>query len=148
MKGGERTATASTTRTAAILATALALSLVGFVGVSGAQASNGTCNWSEGIWACSYVSGGNWPKTTKLWFEAAGGENERSWRVNYAWDNNGGTVMKCAGFKSFDGGEIPQACNNVNGVFLSIPESRRPGWVYVVHHAEGPRDIYGTATSG
>lgn len=112
-----------------------------------AQAANGSCTFSEGGWACSYV-GNSWPADVKLWFEAAGGENERHWNVNYAYDGYGGSVYKCAGFKSYDGGEIPQACGTNNGVFLGIPSNRDPGWVYIVQHAGGARNISGYAVSG
>lgn len=142
--------TLSLRRTAAAVISAAALALVfgASIGATRARAANAECSPSEGIWACNYTSGGSWPKTTKLWFEASGGNNERYWRVNYAYDAYGGSVMKCAGFKSFDGGELPQGCSNTGYGFISIPEWRRPGWVYVVHHADGPRNIWGYATHG
>jgi hypothetical protein len=111
--------------------------------VSSATAANGTCSFSEG-WNCTYI-GNSWPKNTKLWFEAEGGANQRNWIVNYGYDGHGGTVEKCSGFLSFDGGELPQGCSVANPSYLSIPSWRRPGWVYIVHHASGPRNISGWA---
>ena len=132
---------------AAILAAAAFISLLALTAPGSAQASNGTCNWSEGVWACNY--GANfWPKETKLWFESSGGNNERNWHVNYAYDGYGGSVYKCAGYKRWDGAFLNQACGTPNGILLSIPESWRPGWIYIIHFANGPRNISGFATHG
>jgi len=128
-------------------AAALLLGLLALAAPGPAQAANSNCTWSEGVWACTYV-GNSWPKETKLWFEAAAGNNERQWRVNYANDGYGGSVYKCAGYKRYDGAYLNQACGTANWVYLGIPESWRPGWVYVIHFASGPRNISGFATHG
>lgn len=132
---------------AVALAAAAFISFLAFAMPDLAQAQNGTCTQSEGIWACSYEAN-SWPKETKLWFESANGNNKRNWRVNYAYDGYGGSVYKCAGYKREDGAFLSPACGTANGIFLGIPENWRPGWVYVVHFAPGPRDISGYATHG
>lgn len=128
---------------ALISAICLALALAALTSPSTARAANGTCNFSEG-WTCNYY-GNSWPSGVKLWFESAGGNNQRNWFVNWGFDNAGGSVYKCSGFKSFDGGELPQGCNNAGASYLSIPAHRRPGWVYIVQHAGAPRNIQGQA---
>jgi hypothetical protein len=122
-------------------ALSLALILTAITNPSAARAANGTCTFSEG-WTCIY-SGNSWPSGVKLWFEAAGGNNQRNWLANWGHDAYGGSVYKCSGFKSFDGGEIPQGCSNSGPSYVSIPSWRRPGWIYVVQHAGAPRNISG-----
>jgi hypothetical protein len=129
-------------RLAAVLAAAaLLLSIITLLGPARAEAYNGSCVFSEG-WTCNWT-GNSWPKDTKLWFESADGNNERNWLAVYGTDDAGGSVYKCSGFKSYDGGEIPQGCSNTGPSYISVPSNRRPGWVYVVHHATGPRTIHG-----
>lgn len=129
--------------TAAALIGALGLSLAftALAAPGAARAANGSCTFSEG-WTCNYT-GNNWPSGVKLWFEAEGGNNQRNWLANYGFDGYGGSVYKCAGFKSYDGGEIPQGCSNSGPAYVSIPSWRRPGWIYVVQHAGAPRNISG-----
>jgi hypothetical protein len=130
---------------AAMSVASLILSIAAIAGPGVAQASNGSCVLSEG-WTCEWF-GNNWPKDTKLWFEAPGGENERNWHADYGFDSAGGSVYKCSGFKSHDGGEIEQGCSNTGPSYVAVPANRDPGWVYMVQHANGPRNIHGTATS-
>lgn len=122
---------------------AFAMSLIALIGPGIAQASNGTCVLSEG-WTCEWSGGSNWPQNTKLWFEAPGGENERNWHGIYGFSTEG--VERCVGFKDSNGNEIPQACST-GTASEGIPSERDPGWVYVVHHANGPRPLSGRASS-
>lgn len=129
-------------------AVALFLGIVLIINPGLAQAANAQCGASEGATACNYY-GPNWPRYTPLWFEGAGGNNERHWNVNYAYDEYGGSVNKCAGYKRYDGALwSPLPCNNNGYAVLSIPESWKPGWVYIEQRANGPRSIHGYAVSG
>jgi hypothetical protein len=133
------------TAAAAAVAVALALALIGIFGSGRAQAANTSCSPSEGIWACNYY-GNNWPANTTLWFDS-GGNNLRSFRVNIGYDDYGQTVYKCMGYQDSGGGQLPRPCGTGTPV-LSIPEWRRPGYVFMYHGANGPRNIHGYTTHG
>ena len=141
------TASGSLRRTVAAvtMAAALTLGLIATFGSGQAQAANTSCTPSEGIWTCNYY-GNSWPKFTDLWFDS-GGNNLRSFRVQYGYDDYGQTVYKCVRYMDSGGGQLPEVCAS-NTPFMSIPEWRRPGYVFMYHQAGGPRNIHGYVTHG
>jgi len=127
------------------LAAALTLALAGAFGSGRAQAANVSCIPSEGIWTCNYY-GNSWPAHSELWFDS-GGTNLRNFRVNIGYDDYLQTVYKCMGYMDSGGGQLPRPCST-NTPILSIPEWRRPGYVFMYHEASGPRNIHGYVTHG
>jgi len=126
-------------------AAALALALVGIFGAGRAQAANASCTPSEGAWTCNYY-GNSWPAWAELWFNS-GGTNLRNFRINIGYDDYGQTVYKCMGYVDSGGGQLPRPCGTGTPT-LSIPEWRRPGYVFMYQGANGPRNIHGYTVHG
>lgn len=119
---------------------ALMLIWVASFGSGYAQAANTSCSQFETVLVCQYF-GNSWPANTNLWFES-GGNNLRNFFSNAAADGYGGSVYKCAGYVDSGGGQLPRPCGTGEPT-LSIPEWRRPGYAFMFHQANGPRNIHG-----
>lgn len=128
------------------IATMLSLAAIASLASAGAQAANTSCGKFETVLVCQYY-GNSWPANTTLWFES-GGNNLRNFFSNTAADGYGGSVYKCAGYVDSGGGQLPRPCGTGEPM-LSIPQWRRPGYAFMFHQANGPRNIHGrTAQPG
>jgi len=125
---------------AAVITTMLGFGVATAVASEEARAANTSCSPYETVLVCQYF-GNSWPSGTVLWFES-GGNNLRNFFGNTAVDGYGGSVYKCAGYMDSAGGQLPRPCGTGEPT-LSIPEWRRPGYAFMYHEANGPRNIHG-----
>ena len=121
------------------------LAIAGFVACmvllpSHAFATTGSCFTSEGTEFCKYESN-PLPKETRVYFEAAGGNNQRNWYENVAGDYYGGSVGKCAGVQTVGGG-VERTCGTGNPI-QGINAAWNPSFIFMFQYAEGPRNVYG-----
>lgn len=92
-----------------------------------------SCFWSEV----------NLPKETRRYFSA--GVTLRNWIDEEVADGYGGTVSnKCANIQATNGAVAQVACG-AGQPFGFTPTNYRPGYVFIVHSAPGPRTILGAA---
>lgn len=114
-----------------------------------AAAANGFCNnvysdSSYDYFRCTYF-GNNAPPNTRLFFDS-GGNNNRPWYYNSVFDGYSGTVAaKCAHIlRASDGAQYTLACGTGSPGDYT-PVGFRPGYVFITHGANGPRNLGGDA---
>lgn len=104
-------------------------------------AHNDRCTPRTGGWACQWYDTNLAPET-RHWFTAA--NTNRNWVFAGIWDGYGGAVArKCVRIKrGSDGTILPVACTHNNGMPDNwIGANKRPGYLFNIHWAPGPRHI-------
>lgn len=113
---------------------------------SGAQtplAQADYCNPNGSGWSC-FWSEINLPKETRRFFQAE--VTLRNWLDEEVADGYGGTVTnKCANILRGSDGAVAQVACGAGQPFGFVPSNYRPGYVFIVHSAPGPRTILGAA---
>lgn len=109
---------------------------------SASRGSSCTFNNIGQDWACHWYDTDLAPET-RHWFQAA--NTLRNWKYAAVNDINNNVAKKCIKIKRSSDGNISNvACTHDGGNPDSfIGENRRPGWLFTIHWAPGPRYISG-----
>ena len=105
-------------------------------------ATGSDCTYNSPNWACLWYDS-NLAPSTRDWFSAA--NTLRDWKYAAVNDATNSVNRKCVGIKRSSDGNISHvACTHNGGAPDSfIGTGRRPGWLFTVHWAAGPRYIIG-----